>query len=104
MLHTKTMDYNIACARQKINNETAWSDSSLSQNFGAHHRYQFAQFVRECFFDPANIVSQGKLQPFDFTEEIAQFEKAIEEKDSYYWIPMNMNRWVEMPIQLRAAF
>lgn len=104
MFHTKTMDYNIACARQRINNETAWSEASLSQNFGAHHRYQFAQFVRECFFDPANMINQGKIQPFDFSEEIAKFEAEIVEKDGYYWIPMNMNRWVEIPANLRAAF
>ena len=104
MFHTKTMDYSIACARQEINNATAWSDASLSQNFGAHHRYQFAQFVRECFFDPANIINQGKVEPFDFSEEITKFESAIVEKDGNYWIPMNMDRWVKIPDHMRNAF
>ncbi len=104
MFHTKTMDYNIASARQEINRETAWSEDSLSQNFGAHHRYEFAQFVREGFFDPANIINQGKIQPFDFSEEMAQFGAETVEKDEYFWIPMNLNRWVEIPANLRAAF
>lgn len=104
MFHTKTMDYSIASARQRINRETPWSEDSLSRDFGAHHRYDFGQFVREAFFDPANMINQGKLQPFDFSEEIAKFDAEIVEKDGYFWIPMNMNRWVEIPDNLRTAF
>lgn len=104
MFHIKTMDYNLASARQMINRETTWSEESLSQNFGAHHRYDYAQFVRESFFDPANMINQGKVQPFDFSEEIAQFDAAVEQKDGFYWIPMNLNRWVEVPENLRTAF
>jgi hypothetical protein len=104
MFHTKTMDYSLASARQTINRETTWSEVSLSQNFGAHHRYEYAQFVREAFFDPANIINQGKVQPFDFSDEIAQFDAAIVQKDGFYWIPMNMSRWVEVPENLRTAF
>ena len=104
MFHTKTMDYTIASCRQEINRATPWSQASLSQNFGAHHRYDYAQFVREGFFDPANIVNQGRLQPFDFTDEMTRFQASIIERDGYYWIPMDMNRWVELPQHLRSAF
>jgi hypothetical protein len=104
MFHTKTMDYGLASARQTINRETAWSEASLSQNFGAHHRYDYAQFVRESFFDPANVINQGKVQPFNFSEEIAKFEAEIVERDGFFWIPMDMNRWVEIPETLRRAF
>jgi hypothetical protein len=104
MFHTKTMDYNLAAGRQSINRATPWSEESLSQGFGAHHRYDYAQFVREAFFDPANVINQGNIQPFDFTGEVAKFEAAIVEKDGFYWIPMNMDRWVEIPENLRTAF
>ena len=104
MFHTKTMDYGIASARQKINRDTAWSEDSLSQNFGAHHRYDYAKFVRENFLDPANVINQGNVQPFDFSEEIAKFEAGIVEKEGFFWIPMDMNRWVEIPDALRTAF
>jgi hypothetical protein len=104
MFHTKTMDYGIASARQRINRETAWAEESLAQNFGAHHRYEFSQFVRECFFDPVNVVNQGKIQSFEFSDEIASFEQGVQEKDGFYWIPMNINRWVEIPEHLSKAF
>jgi Glycosyl transferase family 2 len=104
MLHTKTMDYGVSSARQKINNETVWSDDSLGQNFGAHHRYEFEQFVRESFFDPVNIINQGKIQTFDFAEEIAKIDAEIVERDQFFWFPMNIVRWVELPAKLRTAF
>jgi hypothetical protein len=98
------MDYGIASSRQKINRDTQWSEASLSQNFGAHHRYDFSQFVRECFFDPINVINQGKVQPFEFSEEIARFDAGIQERDGFFWIPMNIDRWVEVPDHLRTAF
>jgi hypothetical protein len=104
MFHTKTMDYGIASARQSINKETVWSEHSLAQNFGAHHRYEFKQFVQESFFDPINVINQGKVQPFDFSEEIARLDAEMVEKDSFFWFPMNINRWVELPTNLRTAF
>jgi hypothetical protein len=104
LFHVKTMDYSIASARQKINNDTAWSEASLSANFGAHHRYDFRQFVHENFFDPVNAINQNKLQPFDFTEEIAKLHEGTVERDGFYLFPMNLNRWVEVPANLRVAF
>jgi len=104
LFHTKTMDYSIASQRQKINNETAWSSESLAANFGAHHRYAFDRFVREGFFDPINIINQGKIATFDFSEEIARFQAETVERDGSYWIPMNIDRWVEIPEHLRTAF
>jgi hypothetical protein len=103
-LHTKTMDYSLASARQKINNDTPWSEASLGQNFGAHHRYEYHHFVRENFFDPINVINQGKIQPFDFTEEIAKLDAEIVEKEGFFWFSMNLNRWVELPSNLRTAF
>jgi hypothetical protein len=104
MFHTKSMDYGIACERQRINAETTWSEASLSQNFGAHHRYDLPRFVREFFFDPANIINNGEIQPFDFLEEIASFDAAIAESDGFFFIPMDINRWVQIAPNLRAAF
>jgi hypothetical protein len=104
IFHIKTMDYSIASQRQAINNETPWSDGALAANHGAHHRYTFDRFVRESFFDPINIINQGKIAPFDFAEEIARFQAEIVERDGYFWIPMNIDRWVEIPDHLRTAF
>ncbi len=98
------MDYGIASARQRINNDTVWSEHSLSQNFGAHHRYEFRQFIHELFFDPINMINQRRIQPFDFTEEIAKLDAEMIERDGYFSFPMNINRWVEIPENLRTAF
>jgi hypothetical protein len=104
LLHTKTMDYNIASERQKINKGTVWSEDSLAANFGVHHRYDYQQFVHESFFDPVNVVNQGKVQAFDFKEEITKLEAETTERAGFFSFPMNVNRWVEMPASLRNAF
>jgi hypothetical protein len=104
MFHTKTMDYTIASRRQTINNETPWSDESLAANHGAHHRYELDRFVREGFFDPINVINQGKIAPFDFSEEVARFQNEIVEHDGMYSIPMGIDRWVKIPDHLRTAF
>lgn len=104
MFHNKTMDYSIASARQKINTDTPWSDQSLSANFGAHHRYEYSRFVRELFLDPLNAIHQQKVMTFDFSDELAQLDSQVQEKDGFFWIPMGLSRWVEIPERLRAAF
>jgi hypothetical protein len=104
LFHTKWMDYGIASARQQINRDTEWSDTSLSQNWGAHHRYEYDQFVREGFLDIVNAVSQNKILPFQFAEEISKFNAEVIERDGFYWIPMKLHRWVEIPANFREAF
>jgi hypothetical protein len=104
MFHTKTMDYSIASQRQAVNNETPWSSDALATQQGAHHRYAYDRFIREFFFDPINIVNQGKIATFDFSEEIARFDTEMVERDGRFWNPMNIDRWVEIPAHLRAVF
>ncbi len=104
IFHIKTMDYSIACQRQIINSETPWSSEAVAANHGAHHRYTFDRFVRESFFDPINIINQGKISTFDFSQEMTRFQAEIIERDGCFWIPMNIDRWVEIPEHLRTAF
>jgi hypothetical protein len=102
--HLKTMDYQVATLRQKINQDTKWSEESLASNHGAHHRYDLDRFVREAFFDPANVVHQQKTSPFDFEEDIATFMSNTQERGGFYWTPGGMARWVDIPELYRGAF
>jgi hypothetical protein len=104
LFHTKMMDYAIATNRQRINLETPWSEDEVTQKWARHHRYDLAKFVREAFIDPMNVVNQGALLPFEFTEEIAKFNSELIQKDGYFFGPPNMSRYVEVPESLRAAF
>jgi hypothetical protein len=101
--HLRLMDYNIATLRQKINQDTAWSADSVMRNFGAHHRYDLAQFVRESFFDPVNVVQQNKLEPFEFSQQIEQFHSRVVELDGFFLPPMNIGCFVEIPEAFRGA-
>ena len=38
------------------------------------------------------------------TDEIGRCALEIVERDGYYWIPMNIDRWVQIPDHLRTAF
>ena len=104
MLHTKAMDYDIAAARYKINRETPWSDHSLKQGHGGHHRYEYERTVREMFLEPATDFDAGKFASFEFTEELQKFENEIKEKDGVYWIPMNIKKHVVLPEWMGLAF
>lgn len=98
LFHTKTMDYGAAMARQKINQDTIWSERSLSQNLGQHHRYDFEKFVHEGFFVPSNEIRQGRIAEFNFEAEIAEFlSKTVEHQGSFY-VPMQMpKKYVRIP-------
>ncbi len=105
MFHTKLMDYTVAMRRQRINRETEWSSVSLEQQLGAHHRYEYAQFVRECFLDPVNMMNHDRIGPFDFAAEIAALNARVVEKDRHFYVPMDIGGpLVRIPERFRPAF
>jgi hypothetical protein len=102
--HTKSMDYSIATKRQMINQNTVWSEQSLAQNLGAHHRFDINRFVHQFFFVPADLVNRGQVQEFDFSGETEQIvSEAVQHKGSYY-IPMNISKLVRIPDRFRGVF
>ena len=104
LFHTKTMDYAIAMRRQAINRATEWSEASLAQDLGAHHRYDRQRFVREAFLDPMNGIAQGQLAPFEFSAEIARIAAETRPADGFFHIPMDIAKLVAIPDELKDAF
>lgn len=103
LFHLKFMDYGYAMLRQRTNLEIEWSEQSLKQNFGVHHRYGYERFVREGFLDAANVVSSGKLEPFEFTDRIQQVMDRTVERGGLFYIPMDVASWVEVPDRFSSA-
>lgn len=97
IMHLKYMDYGIAMARQKINRETEWSEASLKEDLGAHHRYDYDRFVREGFLDPVHTVTSAALEPFDFSEKVRELLARTVRHEGFYYIPMNITSWAQIP-------
>jgi hypothetical protein len=104
LIHTKAMDYSMAVGRQRINQETSWSDIAVQSNHGAHHRYGLERFVREHFLDPINMMNQDQFTPFEFDQEARKFDSEIQEKNGVFWIPMNHSKFTELPDRFRSVF
>jgi hypothetical protein len=104
IFHNKSMDYNIAMQRQKINRESVFSQRTAQQGMGAHWRYDVERFVRECFFDPMNVVTNQVVGPFDFSAEIATISVNVREVSGVHYIPMNIQRMVEIPEHFKTAY
>lgn len=103
-VHLKTMDYQCAMLRQKVNQTTEWSEASLAANFGGHHRYNYDRFVQEAFFDPVNLAKQNQFGPFELSNEIADLIAKVKVQDGGYTTSSKMTRWVEFPESFRGAF
>jgi hypothetical protein len=103
MLHTKLMDYGIAMQRQQVNLGTVWSERSLEQDLGAHHRFDFPRFVHESFFTRVDAVHRNLASPFVFDAEIAAILARTVEHEGYFHIPMNIAKLVELPERFRTV-
>jgi len=101
MIHTKLMDYSIAMRRQKINLGTVWSQRSLDQKFGAHHRFDLRQFVHQSFLVPIDAINRKLVMPFGFDAEIAEITAKTVQHNGYFHVPMNISRLVELPDRFR---
>jgi hypothetical protein len=101
MIHTKLMDYGTAMRRQQVNLETVWSQRSLEENFGAHHRFDLKQFVHQCFLVPIDTVNRGMTSTFTFDTEIAEILSRTVEHEGYFHIPMDISKLVEVPDRFR---
>ncbi len=97
MFHLKFMDYNIAMQRQLINIDTVWSERSLKQNFGQHHRWDIHTFVHNGFFVPTDVANRNAYGAFEFSAEIAAFESRSELANGYWYIPMDIHKFVTIP-------
>jgi len=104
LFHTKAMDYGAAIKRQDINRDTVWSDRSLAQNLGAHHRFDIRQFVHQFFLVPADLVNRSQVQDFEFSAERQKIISEADERNGYYYIPMNLSKLVRIPDRFASAF
>ena len=97
MFHLKFMDYNIATQRQIVNVETVWSKRSLENKFGEHHRWDMKQFVHSGFLVPADVFNRNAYGEFDFADEISAFDANTALSNGYWYIPMNIHKYVKLP-------
>jgi hypothetical protein len=103
MIHTKLMDFSTAMNRQRVNIDTVWSQRSLDQNLGAHHRFDLKRFVHEFFLVPIDVINRNLVLPFTFDAEIAEITSKTIEHEGYFHIPMNISKFVELPDRFRNA-
>lgn len=103
MIHTKLMDYGVALRRQQINLDTEWSERSLAQNLGAHHRFDLKQFVHQSFFVPIDAINRHLVMPFAFEAELADIAAKTVLHEGYYRTPMNIVKMVELPERFRGV-
>ncbi len=104
LFHLKLMDYSIAMRRQQINLQTVWSERSVAEGFGGHHRYDYDRFVRQAFLDPVNILRQNGVSEFEFSSQIAEIGAKLVERNGFYLVPNNIKALVEIPDRLRSVF
>ena len=97
------MNYVSSIERHLFYLQIEWSERSLAENFGAHARYSLDRFVRESFLDPINIVATGRVEPFDFTSEIAQIHESAIERNGFYGSPLTLVKMVEVPERFSSA-
>jgi hypothetical protein len=104
ILHLKLMDYGMAVGRQVINLGTLWSEASLKANYGSHHRWKLADFVKQAFFTPIDMLNRNVVGEFEFSLEAAKLtaDTVIDPK-GYYRVPMNMAKLVRFPERFAAV-
>lgn len=95
--HLKWMDYGAAVKRQMINQASEWSDASLAANHGQHHRYDLDRFVREGFFEPANMVRQERIVSFDLSDAIVELNASIVQRSGSFVATARVIRGMEIP-------
>jgi len=104
LFHNKWMDYSCAMQRQKVNRGSAFSQRTSEQGMGAHWRYNTERFVREGFFDPLNWATTRGVSPFEFSTELASISTSVSEIAGVFYVPMNIQKLVEIPDHLKAAY
>lgn len=104
MFHIKSIDYNLSMSRQKINQETEWSQRALDARHGAHHRYNYDRFVQEWFLDVISAVRSGKIENFEFEQEIHDMVKGAKLNNNVYNLGDVRSKWVEIPDRFSGIF
>jgi hypothetical protein len=105
VFHLKLMDYGVAMGRQKVNLETVWSEGSLRFNYGAHHRYEYAKFVRDCFLSPIDLLSRSADLGFKFDTEIQAIkDRTVVDTNGSHSIPMDISKMVLIPDRFNKSF
>lgn len=98
ILHLKMMDYGFAMHRQVINRGTKWSEASLKDDLGRHHRWSFADFVKHSFMIPLDLHTRGQIGEFQFTEEAAKLlDGTVIDPNGYHRVPMNLSKIIAFP-------
>ncbi len=104
VFHNKMIDYSLAFQRQKTSRAASYSERTVEMGMGAHSRYSNERFVRECFLDPMNLLMRDGVQPFEFSEEIAQINAGVSQSGGLHWIPMDIRKLVAIPEHMKVAF
>ncbi len=104
VFHNKMIDYTLSMQRHRISRTASYSERTVHAGMGAHSRYGIERFVRECFFDPVNMLNQSGAQPFEFSKEIEYINAGVSESNGIHQIPMNLQKLVEIPENFKAAY
>jgi hypothetical protein len=103
LFHLKFVDYDIACARQAVNVGTVWSQRSLDNQFGEHHRWTMDKFIHHGFLVPSDVRRNNGFRDFQFDDEIAAFDRKTTEANRFFYVPMDIYKWVKIPDRYSAS-
>jgi hypothetical protein len=92
------MDYTIAVTRQKINQETSWSQKSIESHHGVHHRFDLKQFVTQTFLANVQVLDSNNVFEFQFADMVEQLKNRVAVSDlGFYEVPFGLSKTVLIP-------
>lgn len=98
LFHLKLMDYATAISRQKVNQDTLWSENSLEKNHGNHHRFDMKRFVTETFLSVIKEVDSGSIFEFQFGDVVSEMIKRLVRSEAgFYELPFGISKNVKIP-------
>ena len=105
LFHTKFMDYAIAIERQKINLEVKWSEASLAKGFGAHSRFPLKRYINDTFIAALNeLNNKEESLGFSLDDELARLVSETTEASGFFYPPMSLAKYVDIPVRFSRAF
>ena len=104
VIHTKFMDYTHAVNRHSLNARNLWSASQEASGHGVHHRYALPRFVSEGFLSPMDVYSNGRVQPFDFRQEVEAMQAGLTQDKGMFRFGKAEAKFVAIPERFAPLF
>jgi len=103
MIHTKVIDYAVSMRRQKINQDTDWSERSQQAVPQTHHKYTFETFIHQNYLTTLDLLKRGQFTDLDIPAFLADFSARVSQRDGFYYIPMDIRQLVTIPDRLKSC-